>query len=74
VVLCDGAKTLSDCDGDFLMKAMSVLVLAALGVAGLVQAQTSGPYTGGQMQNPPSANAGTNRTGRLIQGRMRLSL
>ena len=36
------------------MKAVSVLALAAVGVAGVVEAQTSGQYTGGQMQNPPS--------------------
>jgi hypothetical protein len=36
------------------MKAVSVLALATMGVAGAVEAQTSGQYTGGQMQNPPS--------------------
>ena len=32
------------------MKAVSVLALAAMGVAGVVEAQTSGQYTGGQMK------------------------
>ena len=36
------------------MKAVSVLALAAMGVAGVVEAQISGQYRGGQMQNPPS--------------------
>jgi hypothetical protein len=35
------------------MKAVSVLALAAMGVAGAVEAQTSGQYQSGQMQNPP---------------------
>jgi hypothetical protein len=36
------------------MKAMSVLALAAMGVAGVDEAQTTGQYPAGQMQNPPS--------------------
>ena len=36
------------------MKAVSVLALAAMGVAGVVEAQTSDQYGGRQMQNPPS--------------------
>jgi hypothetical protein len=36
------------------MKAMSVLALAAIGVAGAVEAQTTGQYPARQMPNPPS--------------------
>ena len=36
------------------MKEMSVLALAAMSVAGVVEAQTSSQYRAGQMQNPPS--------------------
>ena len=36
------------------MKAMSVLALVGVGVAGVVEAQTTGPYPTGQMQNAPS--------------------
>jgi len=41
------------------MKVVSVLALAAMGAAGVVEAQTSDQYTGGQMQNPPSPQAQT---------------
>ena len=35
------------------MKAMSALALAAVGLAGVVAAQTTGQYPAEKMQNPP---------------------
>jgi len=42
------------------MKAMSALALAAVGLAGVVAAQTTGQYPAEKMQNPPSHRSGTN--------------
>ena len=36
------------------MKALSVLALAGMGFAGVVEAQTTGQYPAKQIQNPPS--------------------
>jgi hypothetical protein len=41
------------------MKAMSVLALAAVGVAGAVAAQTTGQYPAEKIQNPPSQSLTT---------------
>jgi len=43
-------RDVCDCDGDFHMRAMSVLALAALSVAGMAEAQTGTE----QMTNQPS--------------------